>query len=408
MKVNREITELLLLSKSILDRIRFQVGRSIDRHSLALRILAAHDAAELSLSAIANATHKLPTKDQRYLMDYFEPLKALHPEREVPGKGYFNQLNRVRIGIKHHGIFPDPLQWETVGEKTFSYISEWCTDYLDLSLEELDESVLFEDKKTKQCYQEAKECATQGNHRLALEKIAFGLHEIFKSNPAVRGLMVGHPRAEDAIKLATFGVQANDFLTLQHFLPRVISSGDIPVIHWTQEEFGHPGNWRQETSAFCLRAFLDVILKIQHAPRTPGPARFDTLYEYKITPVKESAQIWNLPEGVTSWQNTRRNVLRTISKGEFLIGSVELLRSNPLMESVMGIPPRKEVLEVSSVVPDKIHGYVLQEDVNVVCVPKDNEYVRMFFPDLPEIEWEKGQMLALARAHFGHTEEKSS
>src|SRR5712664_1290751 len=80
-----------------------------------------------------------------HLMDYFPAIKKMHPEKDVEGKEYFNQLNRVRIHIKHHGLFPDQKQWYRVGEKTYDYVSRWCENYFNVSLDDLDESSLIHD-----------------------------------------------------------------------------------------------------------------------------------------------------------------------------------------------------------------------------------------------------------------------
>ncbi|HEY1266155.1 MAG TPA: hypothetical protein VGH16_02785 [Candidatus Binatia bacterium] len=405
MILTREVTDLLLISKAIIDTVRFQLGGAPDRHSLALRILAAHDAAELCLSAIGNARGKMPNKSQRFLMDYFEPLKTLHPRSEVAGKEYFNQLNRVRVAIKHHGIFPDARQWDTVGENVYKYMSKWCAKYLSVNLEDLDESVLLENVKAKANYIEAKQCVEQQSYKGALENIALALHIILDTNPAVRGLMVGSAHAEDAIKLATFGVQANDFLTLQNFLPKIFSSGEERGAHWDQEQFGHPGNWNRETCLFCLKAFLDVALKIQHAPKIPGPTKFGDVYEYKITALKDRTEIRNFPE--SPYGIDKHKILKTLSRGESIRGIVTVLKSDPLFESiVLGIPPRKTELKIEST-SEHLNGFVKEEDVHVTCVPKQNTYVKSSFPDLPEINWQKGRMFDLIRTRFKDSEDSA-
>jgi len=105
-----EVTEILLIAKSILDRLKSETPASPDRHSIVVNILLAHDAAELALSAVAQQCGKLPSGKYHYLMDYFAPLKTLHQDKEVPGRGYFDQLNRARQNLKHVGVFPDTQQ----------------------------------------------------------------------------------------------------------------------------------------------------------------------------------------------------------------------------------------------------------------------------------------------------------
>jgi hypothetical protein len=124
MELRKGVVERLLLAKSLLSKLRFHSVAEPDSKFLAGEIMTAHDAAELVLAAISDQAGVLPSKDKHYFMDYFEPLKTLHPERDVFAKEYFSQLNRVRVNIKHYGIFPDPRQWARVGETCYSYMSK--------------------------------------------------------------------------------------------------------------------------------------------------------------------------------------------------------------------------------------------------------------------------------------------
>ena len=80
MPLKPEVLDRLLLSKSFLDRIRFQPVPVHDRHTLAANIIAAHDAAELAIAAIADevgCSHMNAGKT--YLMDYFDPIEKKLP-----------------------------------------------------------------------------------------------------------------------------------------------------------------------------------------------------------------------------------------------------------------------------------------------------------------------------------------
>ena len=132
-----------------------------------------------------------------------------------------------------------------------------------------------------------------GNYRQVIELLGKALYVLFKENSALRAMPVGISRAKDAIKLATFGVHANNFLSLQEFLPQVTqdSNGGF-LVEWKQEDFGHPGNWRENSASFCMKTFLDLILKIQDADWIPGAISFSSIYEYKIEAIKDGVEIW--------------------------------------------------------------------------------------------------------------------
>ena len=101
----------LMLSKSLVSNIRFNPISEPSGYAVAEHVIASHDAAELALGAICDQLGCRSEKDKTYLMDYFPLLKeAKHPLNDVSGKGYFDQLNRVRINIKHLGILPNAKQ----------------------------------------------------------------------------------------------------------------------------------------------------------------------------------------------------------------------------------------------------------------------------------------------------------
>jgi len=396
-ELRREVVERLLVSKSLLGRIRFQPTAEPDHVSLASQILAAHDAAELALAAISDQLNRLPAKDKHYLMDYFERLKGLHPDQEVFAKEYFSQLNRVRVNIKHHGLFPDAKQWARVGETVYGYISKWCSDYLEMSLEGLDESSLLKDPEVKARFDAAWDATSQGEYRAALESLGIALFVLFANNAALRDLAVGNPNPDDAIKLAGFGVHANDFLALQEFLPNVIKRGEQFEIAWKQGIFGHPGNWREQTARFCLNSFLDVALKIQDAEWIPSALPFSALYEYRVVALKDGVEIWKeIAEGDSPIERligarTRKETLKVLAKGESLRGMVSLVRSGMRGFAAIGAvnPEPAEILSILTTFPaDGLYGYVARSEVNVTCVPRQDEVVKRYFGDLPEINWE--------------------
>ena len=110
--------ERLLVSKSLLGKIRFQPAAEPDHVSLASQLLAAHDAAELALAAISDQLNKLPPKDKHYLMDYFEPLKELHPGREVFAKEYFSSHSVDFIPcFRIHRKWNSCSNWERSNER---------------------------------------------------------------------------------------------------------------------------------------------------------------------------------------------------------------------------------------------------------------------------------------------------
>jgi hypothetical protein len=382
---SQDVIDRLLVAKDLLEKISSLPSANPDRYTLARHVLTAHDAAELALAGIARHLGVLPESSKTFLMDYFSPIKKKHHDKEVPGRQYFSQLNQVRVGIKHNGIFPDPQQWFRVGEKTRSYVSIWCKKYLSISLDDLDESDMISDPDVKNQYDIAKKAFVEGDHKSALENLAKSLYLLFQSNRALHNLHVGISSAEDALKLSAFGVHANEFLALQEFLPRAYSGTDGQiVISWDQEKYGHPANWRQDATEFCLKSFVSVALRIQDAQWIPGAIEFEFVYEHKITALFDNVEIvQERSKGLL--EPKEKVVVHTLKKGESIQGKISV-KSNYLMATVLG-QEYKPVLSFMSYKEPIIFGEIEADKVCVTCVPKDNKLISEYLPNLPELEF---------------------
>lgn len=388
MEMNEHIAERLLLSKSLLNPIRQPFVSKPNRSLTAKHILIAHDAAELALSAIAQYVGKTPKKQQVHMMDYFPPLSEEHPGEEVYGKEYFSQLNRARVSIKHCGVFPNLQQWFNVGQKTYEYISAWCVKYIKMPLDSMDESALLADPNIKSLYNTAKEEAKSRNYKECLEFIARAEFELFETNATLRGLSVGTPKAEDAIKLSSYGVNANDYLRLQEFLPAASRySDDPPSISWKQTKFGHPANWRANATDFCLRTFLSLALCIQNAEWTPGAIDFYTIYEYEIMAKIDGAKMWR------EEQTEEKRIIKKFSKGETIHARmVQTVRKQGLSSLTWLIKPEnkpREQQELHIIASEVGYGSIMRRDFEIRCVPRRNEIVKELFPNLPSLEPEE-------------------
>lgn len=390
----QEVIDRLLIAKNLLEGIRFLPVANPDRYAIAKHVLTAHDAAELAIAGIAHHLRCLPKSQKVFLMDYFAPIKEKkHPNDEVSGRGYFSQLNEVRSAIKHKGIFPDPKQWYRVAEKTYDYISNWCLHYLKIEFADLDESYMISDPGVKELYYAAKEALAQNNYKGAFEIIACALRTLYDSNQALRNLRVGEPRAEDAIKLSAFGVHANEILVMQEFLPFVYKTRDGQFkFNWDQNKFGHYANWTDESVEFCLKTFVNVALRIQHAEWIPGAISFDLVYEHKVTALVDGVDIVQerlireKSEGLLG--PTEKFVVRTLKKGETIRGQVTK-KNDPLMDLMLG-KSQKPVLSFANYAGDELFWGEIEEDkVHITCIPQNNELVRKYFPNLPEMEYNK-------------------
>ena len=190
-------------------------------------------------------------------------------------------------------------------------------------------------------------------------------------------------------------MHSNDFLALQEFLPQVSkkSDGDI-AIQWKQERFGHPGNWREDSAVFCMNAFLDLALKIQNAEWIPGPIDFLTVYKHKIEAIKDTVEIWseNWYSGYFTTSSPEKKVIRVLRKGESIRGivsreakpSLGLLGAAWLGQTKDKKPEKISI--ISKEFSDTPVGYVALDDVKIICVPRESDFVKEYLPNLPTID----------------------
>ena len=398
--LHKKVVERLLLCKSLLARLRFHSAAEPDRYLLASQILTAHDASELAAAAVADQRDKLPPRVNSGLLEYLNRLKELHPGEPVPRQEFFSRLNHVRNGVKHNGEFPDSKDWARVGEDAFDYVSQLCAKYLEISLDDLDESALLASAEVKKYFDSAKQALAEQKYEEVLVHLGKGLHTVFKENSALRGLEVGVAKSEDAIRLTDFGVHANAFLTLQEFLPKIVEEREgVPSHKWELSQFGHPANWREESAQFCLETFLDVALKLQDARWIPGALPFDLAYHHKITALKDGVKIESerrylagldaLPIETLLGKRTR-GTSRTLSKGESMFGKIISRDLIPQKQDSVALENSEETYEIRfSSGGFEMLGvllFVAEKDVKITCVP--TEFIKQYLPDLSEIDWE--------------------
>ncbi len=384
----------LLLAKDFLDRIRNTPSAAPDRYTIAQYVIMSHNAAELAIAAIAQHLDAMPPSNKIYLMDYFGPIKAkMHKDENVTGKDFFSQLNHVRNGIKHNGTFPDPKQWSRVAEKTYGHISDWCKRYLNLSFDELDESKMIYDTGVKRQYDIAKTLLGERKYEDVLRALALALHSVFHKKGSLRQLVVGKARAEDAIKLSAFGVHANDYLAFQEFLPLVSYSSlnDEIQCYWDQKKYGHAANWRQDVAEFCLRMFLSVVLRTQDIDVAPFPVNFDIVYEHKVTALTDDVEILAFQGGRMGlmgglYQDSKPKVIHVLKKGESIRGTVSEDSNEYTARCLLGEKPM-QMLQFTCF-EKGIFGEIEKSKVSVVCVPKDDDIVRDYFQNLPDLEYQ--------------------
>src|SRR5262245_48951520 len=110
MSLSEETLRRLIVSRQLLAGSGGQLTPQADAVAVARAILAAHDAAELALAAIASALSVTIT-DKVFLTDYPSALEKAQSSVTFPGRGFLTNLNRARNNFKHFGILPHVPEW---------------------------------------------------------------------------------------------------------------------------------------------------------------------------------------------------------------------------------------------------------------------------------------------------------
>jgi hypothetical protein len=363
--ITEEVLFRFLLAKYLLEKNRNQSVADGDNFFIAQQVLTAHDAADLAIGAVAN---HLDTGGKAYLKDNVLAVeeKLNHP---ILGSDFIRLLNDARNSLKHRGVMPNKNQFSHAVDKTYDYLANWCESILELPFVDLDQSYLLHDDEVRSRYKAAKTLADDHQYERALIILGEALHIVLRENSALRGLQSGIATSEDAIKLAGFGVHANDYLALQEFLPRIYVDDETKGLkhYWKQQKFGHPANWRAVTVEFCLRVFLETAIKIQSAEWIPGPIAFIHIYDLKVTAL-EDVEIWKdrPAEGEPS------ESVGKLDKGKSILASkvVKLFATPEHGRTLAGL------LAGYSVQGDSFKKY--KEHLEIVCLNHDEEWFHGF------------------------------
>jgi len=397
MNVKREVLHRLLLAKSILSPAQSVVGGQSSDHLIAKQLLNSHDAADLVLAAIADHQGNLPLKGKDSMI---QCLDAIATTAEKHG-GYFKQLNEARNILKHNGVLPNAQQWASVAVDIFEKLSSLCYSTLGMNLEDLDELELLVSEDVRAHLSAAKQYRVSGELKSALEEVSKALFEAFDRHPNLWEIQVGRGNAEDALKLTTYGISASDFLRLQEFLPEFWKS---PLegfrTSWRQIKFGHPGNWRDEVVAFCIKTCLSLALSIQSAPAIPAAVEFQHRYQYKVTAKEDQVEVWedliedHLTQVSSNYARAFREHVRYLEKGESItVPFLDHLVSSDLSlagDEIQRVQVRSEGFQsLGNMLGLKRRSqFVNLRQVDIVCVPLEGELLGQQFPKLPEIPWE--------------------
>jgi hypothetical protein len=387
--VREDVVRRLLVSKRFLE-VGGLLTPDSDAAAVGSAVLAAHDAAELALNAIASHLN-VQVKEHVTMFGYVEAIdRSGRVPQPLSGRPLLGRLNAARRGLKHNGVFPNASDWYRILDLTREVVDAWCATHLDgLKLDDIDLAVLIEDPEVRKLHGDARLFFDAGRYREALEAIGRAHFLLIRGMPGTTFFLGLHgPDTNRALAASAYGVRPSDLLNLEGFLPNVSQVRDGTIdIEWDSRARGHEGNWREDAVGYCLEVFVDVAIKLQHARPVPIPWPFVVIFDDVIRAKRDGVPIWkDKVEGLPPLQRVvgRENVA-VLNQGEELRGHLPVSKKSGF-ESVLQ-PKGDDTEDVLDFYFENDQGRsvfarVLKSDVDILSRPKDSPELRGALPHL--------------------------
>jgi hypothetical protein len=315
--IRPSVLNRLIAARHLIDTSGQELSALSDPLAVAQKILIAHDAAELVLLALLSQLG-LKATDKTFMAHV----------QLVVGKAFENEpaliastshlmddLNRLRVDFKHHGLLPDSRSSYHLYTDVVAVVDSLCDRVFGRPLVGIDHTAAIQQGEISSQFEKARLLIDQGNHRGALEAIAVGLSVAFWNLRV--SAMVGEPSSETALLLSGRGIDPASFLTMQKLLP--MAQWPLGEPGWTLRKTGHEGNWTKENAEFCLRTAISTVVRLQSAPLLPRPIDFYEQFEDVVEIVADHPVV-HLVHGYYLSGPVQADVFDGLSKGDQVIG----------------------------------------------------------------------------------------
>jgi len=387
---SEHVLRRVLVAKQLLLTAGGPLAEHSDPVAVAKAILTAHDAAELTLAAIASHLHIPGLSDRSYLMDYVGEIAKQRPAKPLPGADFFRSLNSARRSFKHEGILPDAREWHRVIDRTWRHVDQCVFLYLDTTFDDIDLISLVGDQKVRDFALQARTFIRDERPKEALECIGQALYLVLDVLPGMRPPQLGTQNAHQAMMLAAYGIRPSDFLSLQEFVPTISkhAPNTDPQATWDTRKTGHPGNWTTRNANFCLEALIDVAVKTQHTPWHPSPVSFYVLYRDVIRAVRDGVPLWRYQQKEgrpVVFDMDKRIDVKVLRRGESMRGTVVIPPGQGrTLGELLGHEPSIDAAEVLAIWLDGPPEFVYfnRGDFELSYEPKEDPTIRRYFPHI--------------------------
>jgi hypothetical protein len=343
--VEPAILNRLVAARHLIESTGSQLTSASPALLLAQKILAAHDASELVLSALSSFPDAAPKgRDHQIIKDpsFMDLARAVVNYAVSTGNftegihlKTFQDLTDARKIFKHSGMLVDRIEHAHLFVATIGILDELCKAFVGQTLSSIDQTTSIKFLGTRESFLQAKDFLAAGMYKESLEHAAQGLTAASWELPSSLPLTIGKPSSEDALLLSGYGIDPASFLSMQQFLPRLYMTGETP--QWELRKFGHPANWTYETSEFCLRTAIDVVIKLQRATYSPAASDFYEIYEDTVKIIVDKPIVYYSRNSPFSVYANEEQLLA------FEVGDVITGQASGHIERVTSITPGSKV-----------------------------------------------------------------
>ena len=289
----------LIAARHLIDVSGQELSASSHPLAVAQKLLVAHDAAELVFIALKSQLNlNTPESDGKVksessFMAMARALLTLDAESGDKRSAHYikllEDLNRVRVAFKHHGILADALTNFHLFGDTRTILDSICSKFIGQSLTKIDEAAAIRDGLTKVKFDLARRAIEDGDYKASLELTASALAYAFIFTEARSSINAGVPSSIDALQLLGRGIDPASFLAMQQLLPAVYWIDGQAV--WELREYGHPANWTIENAKFCLETAISTVVKLQETPQRPMPRNFYSEFEDVVEVLVDNPEV---------------------------------------------------------------------------------------------------------------------
>jgi len=259
----------------------------------AASILAFHDAVELFAHMAATHQGLQPQPNARFV-DYWKSVEGLQEATPM------DALNRARVGLKHHGIFPDALSVESLRAAVTAFFRDSTPPVFGVEFDALSMVDLIAFTQTRSAIETADNFANEENWVRALIHLGFAFHELLHEfrepgaspfsewpsfyasvsgegdlvddvNEAMNDLgnEVGYEvsRLEDAIELVAIGVDLRRWQQFTRWTPPVFrkSENDRPTFDPAWGAHAEGQGFGRDQFDFCREFVIDSAMRLQRS-----------------------------------------------------------------------------------------------------------------------------------------------